>query len=83
MGLSFPNFISIVTSKCIICGCNPSEELVIDRKDSSYTLKWHYITTGGACCKVCKTLQQHFDIDMIVRHCARIMAKRMHDKRRG
>ena len=90
MGLPLFYFILKVTSRCEICGCKPSEKLEVTRKDGSYTLMWNYvrpthtITTEGyqVTCGTCKKLAVYFDIDHIVKHAARIMAKRMHDKRR-
>ena len=82
-GLSLKEFIYKVTSKCDICGCEPSEHLHVSRKDEAYDLRWNYVVKGGTVvCGTCKKLAMHFSIDYIVPHCARIMAKRMHDKRK-
>jgi len=91
MGLSLFHFILKATSRCDVCGCKPAEALTVVRQDGTYTLMWNYIkpthtlTTEGyqVLCGTCRKLALHFDTDYIVRHCARIMAKRMHDKRRG
>ena len=91
MGLSLFHFILKATSRCEICGCKPSELLTVSRLDDRYELRWNYvrptnwITTEGyqVTCGTCKKLALMFDIDYIVKHAARIMAKRMHDKRKG
>lgn len=83
LGLDLESFIEIATSKCHCCGRAPTEQLSVCRKDDSYVLDWNYIIDGKPTCGTCKKLAIHFDMDRIVKHCARIMAKRMHDKRRA
>jgi len=80
--LSLREFIDQVTSRCSICGQHPTESLAVSRKDDTYILWWNYIVKGNTVCGTCKKLAIHFDLSLIVKHCARIMAKRMHDKRK-
>jgi hypothetical protein len=83
-GFSLEEFIKKATSKCSVCGRDPQGHLHVSRKDDVYDLRWNYVVKGGTVvCGACKMLMMHFDLDFIVKHCARIMAKRMHDKRRG
>lgn len=86
-GISQSHFIEHATSKCYICGSKPSESLTVNRSDGSYTLKWNYVTLYppifSTVCGYCKRLEVHgFTTGEIISHAARIMAKRMHDKRR-
>jgi hypothetical protein len=81
-GLTLEKFVSLVTAKCDVCGQHPTEHLAMNRKDDSYILWWNYIAQGVTVCGTCKKLAIHFDLDRMVRHCARIMAKRGADKRR-
>lgn len=83
IGYSLSEFIAKVTQNCTVCGREPTEVTYISRKSDSYTLHWNYIVKHKTVCGTCKKLAIHFDLDHIVRHCARIMAKRMHDKRRA
>lgn len=83
MGLSLEEFIYLATSKCHVCGDIPSIALMVDRKDSKYVLHWNYVVNGEPTCSMCKALAKDYGIKVILRHAARIMAKRMHDKKRN
>jgi len=83
MGLSLEEFIDLSTSKCSICGVEPHEAMFVKRTQDRYVLHWNYIVDGQPVCKMCKALAKDYGIPQILRHCARIMAKRMHDKRRN
>ena len=88
-GLTLEEFIDLSTQKCNICGCDPGEKLITSRTDDRHVLMWNFIEYSSKgpkvwlpLCRMCRLMYRHFDIDALVRHCARIMAKRMHDKRR-
>jgi hypothetical protein len=82
-GLSLEEFVELATSKCTVCGSDPDMELVMVRAKDSHLLKWNHITEGKPVCSMCRRLTQEYGIEEILSHCARIMAKRMHDKRRA
>lgn len=81
LGLSLEQFMHHATGKCTICGQMPQEILVVDRKNDTYELAWHYVlrTEDGhmALCKMCKMLASQFEMKELISHCARIMARRM------
>jgi hypothetical protein len=81
LGLSLEQFIYHATQKCELCGQQPQEMLIVDRKDGRHDLAWHYVVRtedGYIClCRMCKTLAQSFKMKDIISHCARIMARRM------
>ena len=82
-GFSLEEFIDKVTAKCEVCGSDPSEHLHVSRKADAYDLRWNYIVRDAVVvCGTCKRLALVFDIDYIVGHCAKIMAKRSWEKRR-
>jgi hypothetical protein len=83
MGLSLEEFTELVTSKCTVCGTKPTSGFTMLRKDDQYHYCYHHIVKGKPVCGTCRTLAKQFNLDYIVRHCARIMAKRMHDRRRA
>lgn len=90
-GLSLEEFIGIVTSKCEICGCKPDQSLVVKRAQDKYDLHYNYMSGDyeskpgrfryKTVCKMCRILDKEYGIKIILRHAARIMAKRMHDKK--
>lgn len=82
MALSLEEFLDIVTSKCSICGMTPDQTLVVKRADDKHILHHHFIHNGETVCRMCRALAKDYGIKIILRHAARIMAKRMHDKRR-
>lgn len=82
-GLTLGEFIDLVTAKCHLCGVEPHEALFVKRVQDKYVLHWNYILDGKPTCKMCKALAKDYGIPQILRHSARIMAKRMHDKRKG
>ena len=81
LGLSIDEFIHLATGRCEICGLPPQEALIVDRRDGTCKLMWHYVARGEnkhiALCRMCKTLAQTFKLNEIISHCARIMARRM------
>ena len=81
LGLSLEQFIYVARGKCNLCGQEPQELLIVDRKDGRHELAWHYVVRtedGYIClCRMCKTLAQQFKMKDIISHCARIMARRM------
>lgn len=82
LGLTLHEFIQLSTSRCHVCNQEPSQPLVVNRTDDKYVLHWNYLVDGKPTCAMCKELAKEYGIPIILRHCARIMAKRMHDKRR-
>jgi len=81
LGLPLEKFIHLATGKCSLCGQQPQELLIVDRKDGRHELAWHYVVQSEdgfiSLCKMCKTLAQSFKMKDIISHCARIMARRM------
>lgn len=81
LGLSLDQFMHVATGRCELCGLQPQEILVVDRKDGRHELGWQYVirTESGfiPLCKMCKTLCQLFNMKELISHCARIMARRM------
>jgi hypothetical protein len=82
LGLPLEEFIHVATRKCELCGQDPQQVLVVDRKDGRHELMWHYVVRTEdqkhiALCKMCKMLASQFEIKELISHCARLMARRM------
>lgn len=88
LGLSLDQFMHVATGRCELCGLQPQEILVVDRKDGRHELAWHYVVRVGRphlsdesgfvpLCRMCKTLCHSFNMKELISHCARIMARRM------
>jgi hypothetical protein len=82
MGFSLREFINLSTQPCHVCGVEPHRALFIKRIKDRYVLHWNYIVCGKPTCGMCRELAKKYGIPQILRLSARIMAKRMHDKRR-
>lgn len=82
-GLSIGEFALVSHARCYICHGKPSEILTQKRAGETYNLKFNYVVDREPICGMCKKLAKDYGISEIVSHAGKIMAKRMHDKRRS
>jgi len=81
-GLSFGEFALVSNCRCYVCHSEPSETLNYKRGGDIYELKYNYVVNKEPICGMCKRLASDYGINEIVSHAGKIMAKRMHDKRK-
>jgi hypothetical protein len=81
-GLGFGEFALVSHARCYICHMPPSEKLIQKRQGEEFILEWNYVIDKEPTCGMCKRLAKDYGIDEIVSHAGKIMAKRMHDKRK-
>lgn len=82
-GLTFEEFSLISGTRCYVCHGKPAEELTVERGGESYTLLYNYVVNKEPICRMCRQLATDYGIDTIISHSARILAARMHAKRKN
>lgn len=79
--LTIDKFLDFSIARCTLCGVHPEEEMLVERKDGSHTLKYNRVVEVDGrlttLCLQCKALiSVSPDAKSITRLAARLMAKR-------
>jgi hypothetical protein len=76
---------TLVEEKCSVCGCEPTGTLTYRRSGERYDLHWNHVQFDmmgqlQPVCTTCKFLLTHHDLREVLRTCAKIMARKLHNK---